>query len=266
MKHPRLFIRPLVAISMIGSTIAGTTDEPVVIPQSPPSDSPWEFRITPYGWFTGLEGTMGRDPVTVDIDKSFLDIAEVLKMAAALQFEARNGRWSIMADGFYAYLGASVDARPPLSGGGNLDLKQFLGEVDLAYRIHEDTRSFIDLFAGVRYNSLKLDIEIDATTPGGGKNLFTSDSADRDWADPLIGIRGQWNFDERWFVAGRADIGGFGVASDFAWNAQATVGYQFTKGFSTELGYRYFDTDYRDGDFIYDIAEHGVFLGFNFTF
>ncbi len=133
---------------------------------------------TPYAWLTGLNGTLGRDPVLVDIDKSFLDIAEVLKMAAALQIEVRNGRWAIMADGFYAALGSSVDARSPLSGNGKLDLKQFLGELDLAYRIHEDTRSFVDLFAGARYNSLKLDIEIDATTPGGGENLSASASAD----------------------------------------------------------------------------------------
>lgn len=266
MKNTRIFIRPLVALSMVGSAIAGTTDEPVVIPQSPPSDSPWEFRITPYGWFTGLEGTMGRDPVLVDIDESFLDIAEVLKMAAALQMEVRHGQWGLMADGFYAALGSSVDARSPNSGSGKLDLKQFLGEVDVAYRVHEDACSFIDLFAGARYNSLKLDVEIDATGPRGNVNLFTSDSADKDWADPLIGVRGRWNFGERWFVAGRGDIGGFGAASDFTWNVQGTVGYQFTDLFSMELGYRYFDTDYQDGDFIYDVAEHGVFLGFNFTF
>lgn len=41
---------------------------------------------------------------------------------------------------------------------------------------------------------------------------------------------------------------------------------QFTDTFSTEIGYRYFDTDYRDGGFEYDMAEHGLFLGFNFTF
>jgi hypothetical protein len=266
MKHSYRIIHPLVALSMVGSVIAGTTNEPVVIPVSPPPDSPWEFRITPYAWFTGMDGTLGRDPVTVDIDKSFLDIVGSLKMAGALQMEASKGRWSFMADGFYAALGASVDARAPLSGGGNLDLKQFLGEVDVAYRIHEDSRSFIDLFAGVRYNALQLDIDLDASTPGGGMNLAKSDSADQDWADPLIGIRGQWNFEERWFMAGRFDIGGFRVASDLTWNAQMTLGYRFTDGFSTEIGYRYFDTDYRDGDFIYDLAEHGLFVGCNFSF
>jgi hypothetical protein len=97
-------------------------------------------------------------------------------------------------------------------------------------------------------------------------NLPTTASFDRDWMDPIIGARWQWNFNENWFLAAKGDIGGFGVGSDFTWNTQATIGYQFTEYFSTELGYRYFDTDYRDGDFSYDIAEHGAFIGFNFTF
>ena len=97
-------------------------------------------------------------------------------------------------------------------------------------------------------------------------DLPTSASGKREWFDPIIGARWQWNFQEHWFLAAKGDIGGFGVGSDFTWNTQATVGYQFTNYFSTELGYHYFDTDYRDGDFSYDVAEHGVFLGFNFTF
>lgn len=266
MKHTHMILRPLVAISMAGSAFAGNTTEPVVIPPAPPSDSAWEFRIEPYAWLTGLNGTLGRDPVLIDIDKSFSDIVGNLKMAAALQMEARNGRWGIWADGFYAALGTSGDAQSPLTGNGKIDLKQFIGELDLEYRIYENTSSFIDLIGGVRYNALKLDMEVDVAGPGPGAGKSTSASADRGWADPIIGIRGQWNFGERWFLAGKGDIGGFGVGSDLAWCVQGTVGYQFTKLFSTELGYRYFDTDYRDGDFKYDLAEHGLFLGFNFTF
>jgi opacity protein-like surface antigen len=47
---------------------------------------------------------------------------------------------------------------------------------------------------------------------------------------------------------------------------QATVGYQFTETISAEIGYRYLDTDYSDGDFIYDVAEHGVYTGLNIRF
>jgi opacity protein-like surface antigen len=47
---------------------------------------------------------------------------------------------------------------------------------------------------------------------------------------------------------------------------QATVGYQFSEAVSTEIGYRYMDTDYTDGAFVYDMASHGLYLGLNFRF
>ena len=81
-----------------------------------------------------------------------------------------------------------------------------------------------------------------------------------------VGARGQWNFSNKWFLAGKADLGGFGVSSDFLWSAQATLGYQFTDRFSTEIGYRHNDTDYKNGGFTYDLAMSGLFAGFDFKF
>jgi opacity protein-like surface antigen len=98
------------------------------------------------------------------------------------------------------------------------------------------------------------------------QRLPTSVSADKTWTDPIIGARAQWNINDKWFLAGKGDIGGFGVGSDFAWNLQATVGYQFTETISAELGYRYYQTDYSDGGFVYDMAESGLYTGVNFRF
>jgi hypothetical protein len=166
MKHTRLFILPLLAISIAGSAIAGTAETPVLVPEAAPVESPWEFRITPYGWFTGLEGTLGVGPLSMEIDESFLDIVDSLKMAAALQLEARNGRWGIMADGFYAYLGASGETRSSLYGDSRVDLKQFLGEIAVAYRVYQGPNSFVDLYGGFRYNSLDLDMNVELDVAG----------------------------------------------------------------------------------------------------
>jgi hypothetical protein len=91
-------------------------------------------------------------------------------------------------------------------------------------------------------------------------------SKGKDWADPIVGLRGQWNLNEKWYLAGKGDIGGFGVNSDFTWELQGTVGYNFTPCFSTEIGYRYFDTDYDNDGFTYDVTQAGILLNFNFTF
>ncbi len=94
----------------------------------------------------------------------------------------------------------------------------------------------------------------------------TEASAEKDWLDPIVGVRAQWNINDRFFLAGKSDIGGFGVGSDLAWTLQATAGYNFTEKVSAELGYRYLHTDYRDGAFTYDIAPAGIFTSLNLKF
>jgi opacity protein-like surface antigen len=230
----------------------------------PPPPSPWEFRLQPYAWLTAIDGSTGPERFTADIDAGFDDVFDVLDMAAALQFEARRGRWGFIADAFYAELGDSGTLSGPLQTDIDLDFEQFLGELVVFYRISESPQSFVDLYAGIRYNSISLDLE--ATTNGPILQRGDQRSADEGWTDPIIGIRTQWDINDRWFLAARGDIGGFGVASDFTWNLHASVGYNFTECVSLEVGYRYFDTDYDDGDFTYDIAQAGLLLGVNFRF
>ncbi len=68
----------------------------------------------------------------------------------------------------------------------------------------------------------------------------------------------------------RGDIGGFGVGSDFAWQAIATLRWQFSPRTGVGLAYRHLDMDYEDGKganrFLYDVATSGPALGVVFTF
>jgi hypothetical protein len=96
--------------------------------------------------------------------------------------------------------------------------------------------------------------------------LPTKGSDNKQWVDPIIGARAQYNFNDRWFVAGNADIGGFGVSSDITWSLEATVGYNFTRNVSAELGYRHLYTDYSDGGFDYEMAQAGIYTGLNIRF
>ena len=62
------------------------------------------------------------------------------------------------------------------------------------------------------------------------------------------------------------DIGGFGVGSDFAWSALAAVGYRFSRGFATSLGWKILDIDREDGAVIFDVQLIGPVLSFTFSF
>lgn len=399
-----ILIHGTAAITLLTSASAGSHEAPVIA--AAPS-SEWQFRIEPYAWLTGLDGRTGVGPLVTDIDASFSDIFSHINMAAALQFEARNGPWGVIADGFYADLGASGSTPGPLYDSVELDMKQFIGELSVAYRVYESPKGFVDVYGGIRYNDLSMDLSakldpagiqsvstsaservvsgideraaaivqpklasykagsaarrsaietqitaaIESEADGrvkrdlekqlirirrdGGLDLRdiasnriiravkserlslarstaqlqvaqlkasvdaslkadvaraqsrvakaeqklaaainqqltnrlpTSASADKSWVDPIIGVRGQWNINDKWFLAGQSDIGGFGVGSDITWTLQGTLGYNFTNNVSAELGYRYLKTDYEDGAFTYDIAEAGIYTGLNIRF
>ncbi len=266
-----------IACASLGTALAGSPPSTVTappMPTPPPATSGWEFRIEPYVWLPGLDGTLGVLGRTTEVDMSFSDLIDGgsgpvtydLNMVFAMQFEARKGPWGVTADGMYVDLGFSGTAPDLRHLTAHADYKQFLGDLIATYRVLDRPCSFLDLYAGARCNSLSLDLRAQADLVNFGWEKAINDSQSETWVDPIIGLRGQWNVTDRFFVAGKADIGGFGVSSDFLWSAQATLGYQFTDWFNTEIGYRYYDTDYKNGGFTYDLAMGGLFLGFNFRF
>jgi hypothetical protein len=50
------------------------------------------------------------------------------------------------------------------------------------------------------------------------------------------------------------------------WDANINLGYQWTQGFSSTIGYRYLDVDYADDGFLYDVAQDGLVLGLSWRF
>lgn len=51
-------------------------------------------RPTPDAWLTALDGTSGPQGLPAEFDAGFDDSSDVLEVAAALQLEARKGRWA----------------------------------------------------------------------------------------------------------------------------------------------------------------------------
>ena len=83
-----------------------------------PPPSGWTFSFTPYGWFTGLDGNVTARGHTVDVNESFIEIAEKSDMFAALMgyFEARRGRLSFFTDAVWADLGFPGDLNYDING------------------------------------------------------------------------------------------------------------------------------------------------------
>jgi hypothetical protein len=78
-----------------------------------------------------------------------------------------------------------------------------------------------------------------------------------DWVDPFVGLRARYNFNDKYYLTGRADIGGFGVGADFSWHVNAGIGCQLSPSLFLEVTYRALGMDYDKNGYIYDMVTHG---------
>ena len=395
---PRPAVLTFIAALSLGAVLPVNAGEnpsaksAVVVPPPAASDDGWTFTIRPYGWMTGLDGNTGVGSLVTDLDIDFAEVFDHLDMAFFLQAEARRGRVGILFDGFFAELSGAGSPPGPFHEEADFSLQQTYAEIALACRLLEGRAGFLDVFAGVRYNSLDLELHADQDDqgirafstgasrritseiesrvseavenklgairgaassrvrsleneiaadvgrrldrnhpvgrglPGRGptrdvhrlvrqgitaeirelvrarvearvasaraevrrridarvaaaekklasaiekelkSNLPESASGKEDWVDPFLGFRGQWNLTEQLYLAGRADIGGFGVGSELTWQASAALGWKINSSWSAEAGYRYLAPDFEDGSFTYEVASNGFFVSLGYTF
>ena len=94
-------------------------------------------------------------------------------------------------------------------------------------------------------------------------------SQTKTWFDPLIAARFIAPL-KRWQLGVSGDIGGFGIGSDLAWQANPFVGYRFSRLFELAAAYRWLGMDYETGSdtdmFRYDMVTFGPEIGFVFHF
>lgn len=87
-----------------------------------------------------------------------------------------------------------------------------------------------------------------------------------DWLDPFIGLRARYDFSDRLYLTARGDVGGFGVGSDFTWQAEAAFGVKLSPRMFAELGYRALGVDYDHGGLIYNTVTHGILINAGLSF
>lgn len=220
----------------------------------------WHYLGEVYMMFPNMNGETGvRELPTVSVDATVGDILGHLKMGGMFYLEATNDDWSISSD--FLYMDLEQDAVPTtLITSGKVSMQQTAWELAGLKRI----QPWLDLGLGARLVNLQAGIDLQTVIDGS-----RSASIDQTWVDPIIIARTQGLFTEKIYWQLRGDFGGFGVGSDFTWQAQANIGYRFSKLFQTSIGYRYIGIDYDKGEnsdrFVYDVDTFGAVLriGFN---
>lgn len=245
----------LILASLALNSLPALAGPPPVAPvATPPATDPgWTFRMAPYLWAQGIDGTMGVFGLEGDVNMSFRDIVSDLDFAFMGAFEARNGRWGIMTDINYAETSDNFDMRGLLFTSGEFKMQQFLGNVTINRRVLEKDATVVDLYAGTRMNWVDLDV----TTRGeAGVAAATGDDF---WMDGIVGVRFQTSLGGPWFLRASGDIGA--GESDFTWQVMGLIGCQVNEACTVGLGYRGLGTDYSNDGFTYDVTTSGPVFG-----
>ncbi len=268
-----LIITMMISILGLGSPLARAED-------SGSKSSDWDFSAAIYLWALGLNGNVTVNGVTAEIDESFIDIVRTSDSVFALQLHGEawwRERWGGFLDPTYIKLGFDnqVLAVPP----GPI-VPAIIADVDIeiwlvefggfyragrwAYRQGQGDRGWtLDLLAGGRYTSLEQEITFKVPP-------LPQLKADQSWTDPFFGGRAIFDLTERWAFRLRTDIGGFGVGSDFTFNASGLFDYRYV-GWGLDMdilaGYRGLYQDYSTGAgptaFVWDVWMHGPLLAWN---
>ena len=233
----------------------------------------WEYEALIYGWFAGIKGTA---QTGADVDVSFDDILDNLEMTIMGSFGARKGKWSLLADAMYMNIVQSdggSETIPTMDGDAevtrrvdvDVDMKSWITNFGAGYNLVNNEKTALDLVGGVRYVWMDLDLKLDLAHEGEmlqtSRQVKVSDSDSI--LDGVIGLKGQYNINDKWFIPYYADIGA--GESDLTWQAMTGVGYRF-KWCDVLLTYRHLDYEF-DSDFLMkDLTVSGVAMGAKFSF
>ena len=236
-----------------------------------PEPGGWSFAVAPYAWAVGINGDVGVGNRETDIDVSFNELRKDVKFGGMMLAEARKDRFGLFFAPLYVNLGDDT-REGPFDFDVTIDVAIVGG--GMFYRIAEwdldrpgdgpSRKAWIEPLAGVRYTYLRLDMDIN-----GPLGLNPDVDKHTDWVDPIIGTSAGIELSKHWVLLAEGDIGGFGVGSDFTWNALALISYQTSVfGIATQLsaGYRALSWDYDHDNFKWDVVMHGPVAGATFRF
>jgi hypothetical protein len=300
-----LSLKCVIVFAIGMSAAAHAADMPTKAPIKPlPEIQAWTFSATLYGWVPLLNGSTTVKGRTVDVDVSYSDLGDLIRrseipkdlFALMGYFEARNGRFSIFSDLVYLKIGLNgsmtrsrgVDAlNATVGASAGLTYEMFIGELAAAYEVARwgatgvpGSGTAIDVFGGVRAWWQRADASLALTgTVNIGDLALNADrtlsaSQSVSWADPLVGLRLRHQIAPGLNFVASGDVGGFGVGSQFSWQALAAINYDFcvrnNVTWSGMLGYKALFVDYSKGSgltrYEYDMTMHGPIFGITARF
>ena len=269
-----------------------------VAPGPDPDPDAWRLQGTLYGWLIGIAGNLTARGQTIDVNATFPQIVQ--KSDSLIGFmgyvEADKGKVGVYGDFVWTKLGfdrSMASYRNPvpglqLSATTNVALTTTLTVIEAGgiyefghWRHSAGSFTALDGLVGFRYWNLANEIDFNVigavNVPALGLEFGRAFSIARapglDWVDPVLGLRLRHHFTPSQQLMVRGDVGGFGLGSQFAWQAVAAYSYQWKfSGYALAalVGYRALGVTYSEGSGLntggIDAVLHGPMIGASLRF
>jgi hypothetical protein len=276
---------------------------PEETPAAPVADpDAWRFRFASYGWAMNVAGSLTARGQTTDVNANFIQIIQKSDSLLGYMgyFEANKGRVGFYTDLIWARLGfdkSTTAYRNPIAGlqlsaSANAAVKYSLTIVEMGglYEIAHwpgapGSFTALDGLLAFRYWNNAVDANLDVAANANftqlsaalgrdvqlSRSFAVASSGSLDWIDPVVGLRLRHQFTPAQEITVRGDVGGFGLQSNFEWQAVAYYSYawQFT-GYqiAAVVGYRAIGVNYTNtgNNNSVDLVLHGPLLGVSVRF
>jgi len=201
-------------------------------------DDRLKLEITPYVWMTTMNGNLTINGETRKINFTYDDFFKFSNLGLNGHVEIKKLRWAVLFD--YNYIDLIK---------GDTYTELVLSDLAFAWRFKEG----LEMIIGGRYFKSQIEYKY-PDNPG------QIEKDEQSWVDPIIGGRMTWEITKRIIFTTRADVGGFGIGSDFEWNLMAGVGYRLSN-ITFMAAYRIWYAKYENGSgdnlFVYDMTTSG---------
>jgi hypothetical protein len=242
---------------------------------STPRDTGWEFDVNLFLPSISSNSHVelpGGGHISTESDPD--GYLKKIKMVFMGTLVAQQGPWTFGVDALYLNLddveskvrqitGPGGIVTVPIDSGTHTDLKGFISTLAVGYQVGGSPTSRMDVIGGVRYASLKVQVDWELSGPTGGLAARGGADAKKDYWDGIVGIRGRSALGGNWDLRYYADIGA--GDSDLTWQAFGGVGYRFGWG-DMVLGYRHLTYEMKEDRPIADITFSGPQLSVGWRF
>lgn len=235
----------------------------------------WSHALGLYIWGVRARGTVTVSGDTHSIQMGGGDIFKSGNLGPGVHWEGYRNKWGFYVDGVYTQANYNYTSRDI-----RIENKMSLGLFDFgaSYILRgmpparalrtgartEDVPIFFDLYFGGRYTFLE--VKTDSTDAG----EKTTGGGDASFVDPVVGARAHFPITNTVLFLFKADVGGFGLGSDFCSQFAGAVHWSVAQNWWLDFLYRWYNVDYKEGsgadELKYNMTHQGPLFGVTYIF